>query len=253
MAPPRFHVRRIVGAFADGSSRPLLAETEGGRFVIKLVHGPEGPQALAAEWLGHSLAVAAGLPAAELAAIELDRSLAASVAEDELREAVARGAGVCLGLRVLAGAGAATPAELAAAPDDFALRLLWLDVLLENPDRGPANPNVLRWGASLVPIDYAASLPFHHDWRLSEEAPTRGLEAPPGHLYAARAGALGPWYRALGPRLTREAFGEAAASMPIEWLGGTAFPSPERERAAYAAYLWKRSRALDAQYGRRDR
>ncbi|HEU4533603.1 MAG TPA: HipA family kinase [Polyangiaceae bacterium] len=249
MSPPRFHARRILGAFSSGSSRPLLAETEGGRFVIKLVHGPDGPRALAAEWLGHSLAVGVGLPAAELAAIELDRSLAASVAEDELREAVARGAGTCLGLRVLEGAAAATPAELAAAPDDFALRLLWLDVLLENPDRVAHNPNVLRWGASLVPIDYAASLPFHHDWRLSEEAPAQGLEAPPGHLYAARAGGLGAWYRAFGPRPKREAFGAAAASMPGEWLDGKAFPSAERERAAYAAYLWKRARALDERYG----
>src|SRR5687768_6614493 len=120
MAPPRFRVRRVLGALAGGSSRPLLAETEGGRFVVKLVHGPEGPRALAAEWLGHALAVASGLPSAELAALELDASLAASVAEDELREAVARGAGTCLGLRELRGAVAATPSELAAAPDDFA-------------------------------------------------------------------------------------------------------------------------------------
>lgn len=234
---------------AGGSSRPLLVETEGGRFIVKLVNGPEGPRALAAEWLGHTLAGAVGLPTAELAAIELDAAIAAPIVESELREAVERGAGVCLGLRELAGASPASPSDLEGAPDDFALRLLWLDVLLENPDRRANNPNVLRWGASLVPIDYAATLPFHHDWALTEEGPGRDLGAPAGHIFEGRAGELGRWHRTLHPLLTRAALASAASSLPSEWLSPPAFATEERQRAAYVAYLWKRLRALDARYG----
>src|SRR5262249_21712556 len=146
-----------------------------------------------------------GLPTAELAAIELDATLAAPIDESELREAIERGAGTCLGLRELAGAKPASPADLEGAPDDFALRLLWLDVLLENPDRRASNPNVLRWGASLVPIDYAAALPFHHDWSLNEERPGRDLGAPSGHIFEGRAGELGRWHQALRPLVTRAA------------------------------------------------
>ncbi|HEU4406891.1 MAG TPA: HipA family kinase [Polyangiaceae bacterium] len=245
----RFRARRVVGSLPGGSSRPLLVDTEGGRFIVKLVHGPEGPRALAAEWLGHALAATLGLPTAELAAVELDPSLAAPIAESELREDIERGAGTCLGLRELAGARPASPADLAAAPDDFALPLLWLDVLLENPDRRASNPNVLRWGASLVPIDYAASLPFHHDWALTEQGPARELGAPTGHIFERRAGELGRWHPALRPLLSRQALEAAAASLPPEWLEPAAFATEARQRAAYVAYLWKRLRALDERYG----
>lgn len=51
------------------------------------------------------------------------------------------------------------------------------------------------------------------------------------------------------PNYAFEAIGAAAASLPAEWLGGTAFPSAGRERAAYAAYLRKRQRALAARHG----
>src|SRR5262245_30587743 len=104
MTPVRFRARKVVGSLPGGSSRPLLADTDGGRFIVKLVNGPEGPRALAAEWLGHALAAALGLPTAELAAIELDAALAAEVSDPELRGAIERGAGTCLGLRELAGA-----------------------------------------------------------------------------------------------------------------------------------------------------
>jgi hypothetical protein len=248
VAPVRYRARRVVGSLPGGSSRPLLADTDGGRFIVKLVHGPEGPQALAAEWLGHTLASALCLPTAELAAIELDAALGAPIAESELREQIERGAGTCLGLRELAGAKPASLQELDAAPDDFALRLLWLDVLLENPDRRAHNPNVLRWGASLVPIDYAAALPFHHDWSLTEEQPARDLGPPAGHIFERRAGELERWHRLLRPLLTREALEIAASSLPPEWLAPAAFATEARQRAAYVAYLWKRLRALDARY-----
>jgi hypothetical protein len=241
----RLRALRIAASFDNSSTRPLLVETDSGRFVVKLVHGPEGPRALAAEWVCQKLAQQLGLPTLELAPVMLDRALAASVVESELREAVQRGAGLCLGLRELPGAVSASARDLEAAPDDFALPLLWLDLLIENPDRRRTNPNILRSGALLVPIDHGSSLSFHHDWQVTEQTPRERLEVSPDHVFAGRAGSLMSWHPALRARLDRESIRAACDSIPGEWLGPLAFETEERQRAAYVAILWKRLHFMD--------
>jgi hypothetical protein len=242
----RFGVSRIVSVLPGGSSRPLLVESSAGRFVLKLVGGPEGPQALAAEWIGTKVAALAGLPTLEIAALELDPALATDLLDTELREFAARGAGLCLGVRQLAGARQATSKELTQADDDFALRILWLDVLVQNPDRRGENSNILRHGQALVAIDHASALPFHHDWLVTEDSPGSDLAAPPGHVFGSRAALLPEWHRRLRPLLSREALLEICHDLPDEWLGPASFATPSRQREAYAAYLWKRLRSMDA-------
>lgn len=241
----RLSVRSIAGTLHGGSSRPLLVETESGRFVLKLVNGPEGPFPLAAEWWCTGLARALGLPTLELAALDLDPRLADPIEESELREAVQRGAGLCQGVRELAGARAATPRELERAPDDFVAPLLWLDRLVQNPDRRSANPNILSFGSALFPIDHGAALSFHHTWQLDEQSPSEDLGVPRDHVFAARAATLPDWYSELERRVTRELLNELALGLPDEWLGPLRFGSSERQKLAYATYLWKRLQALD--------
>jgi hypothetical protein len=241
----RLPVRSIVGTLPCGSSRPLLVETQGGRFVLKLVNGPEGPFPLAAEWWCTGLARALGLPTLELVALELDARLADPIEESELREAVQRGAGLCQGVRELVGARAATAKELERAPDDFAIPLLWLDRLVQNPDRRSANPNILAFGSALFPIDHGAALSFHHTWQLDEQSPSEDLAVPRDHVFANRAAALSGWYPELQRRVTRELLNELALGLPDEWLGPLRFGTPERQKLAYSTYLWKRLQALD--------
>jgi hypothetical protein len=245
----RIVARRILQALDGGSTRPLLVETDSGRFVVKLVHGPEGPRPLAAEWLCQRFISRLGLPTLEPVPVVLDADLASTIVESELREAVHRGAGVCLGFRELKGAMPASLRDLEQAPDDFALPLLWLDVLIENPDRRRSNPNVLRSGALLIPIDHGASLSFHHDWRVTEETPGERLEVPREHVFAERAQALPAWHARLRRQLDRESIRAACDSLPAEWLGPPAFESEERQRAAYLAVLWKRLQAMDRVFG----
>lgn len=239
-------VTRLVEGLRTGSSRPLLVEAEGARFVLKLVGGPEGPSALAAEWVGTELARALGFPTLELARLELAPTIVDDDTEWELRDQIVRGAGLCLGTRELRGARIATRAELERATDDFAVPLLWLDVLVENPDRRWANPNVLvAPGGALTPIDHASSLPFRHRWDLDERAPEGALEPPRDHLYGERAARLGDWHGELAARLPRARLDAITASLPDDWACPLAFPTAERQRQAYAAYLWKRLRAMD--------
>jgi HipA-like kinase len=244
MHPRRLQVRDIVDVLTSSSTRPLVVATDEGRFVLKLVGGADGPQVLAAEWIGSRLCGAVGLPTLELVALDLDRELAAGIVESELREEIQRGAGLCLGTRELPGARAATLAELERADDDFALRVLWIDILIENPDRRTQNPNVLKWGNSLVPIDHASAFPFHHSWDLDESQPTRDLGAPTDHVYGNRAPRLRSIGGAVSAALGRDSLNAICASVPDEWLGALSFENADRQRAAYAAYLWKRLRAL---------
>jgi hypothetical protein len=242
----RFAVSRILGVVPGGSSRALLVESDAGRFFLKLVGAPDGARALVAEWIGTSLAALSGLPTLELAALELEPMLAASIEDTEIRELVQRGAGLCLGVRELRGARQATLVELKQADDDFALRILWLDILLQNPDRRRENPNILRQGQALLAIDHASTLPFHHDWLVSENAPAAEHEPPARHVFSARAAGLPAWHGRLRRTITREQLLIICHALPNEWLGSTSFESPERQREAYGAYLWKRLRAMDA-------
>src|SRR5262249_2025318 len=148
--PPRLiHVREVVRVMPAGSTRPLYVETDEGPFVLRLAEGADGPRALAAEWVATRLAERIGLPTLQLRALDVEPRAAAKIAAAEIREHAQRGAGICLGSRVLPGARVARNEEIEAADDDFALRVLWLDMLVENPDRRAANPNILALGASL--------------------------------------------------------------------------------------------------------
>jgi hypothetical protein len=242
-------VARIVGVLPGGSSCPLLVDTESGRVVLKLVHGPEGPRALAAEWICAQMATAIGLPTPELLVLDLDARLSSSIADPELREAVERGSGRCLGLRELPSARPANRLDLETAPDEFAVPLLWLDTWVENPDRRWNNPNVLAWGASLVPIDHGSALGFHHAWKVTEQCPTRNLGCPLGHLYADRETRVPAWHPRLRALVPRDRIDDVCASVPDEWLGPLAFATALRQKLAYAAFLWKRLRGLHVEDG----
>ena len=102
---------------------------------------------------------------------------------------------------------------LAHVPPDFAAQVRWLDWLTMNPDRGPANPNILVDGSRYWLIDHGAALPFQHDWAaVTEAAPMRRAAPIPASF--------------LRPLVPAPATTDAV----------------ERRRSAYAAYLWKRLR-----------
>jgi hypothetical protein len=138
----------------------------------------------------------------------------------------------------------APASALAAADLDFKLRLLWLDTLVQNPDRRADNPNILLVGRALIPIDHAAALPFHHDWQLTERQPAQLEPAP--HVFGALWQTLPAHAAGFASSVTRTQLEQAARSIPEPWLGPIVFDSVERQQLAYAAFLWKRLAALSA-------
>ena len=153
---PSFPVRRVLSRLRSGSSSPIVVDTAGGRFVTKLRGAAQGPSALVAEVIVAELAEHLGLPVPERVSIELPIDVETDDANDELADLLAASVGQNLGFRWIDGASVWPAAEVGRIDDEFAVRVLWLDALVMNPDRTAYNPNVLLGpGAALA----------HRSWR----------------------------------------------------------------------------------------
>jgi hypothetical protein len=238
---PRLTTRHILGRFArGGSSSPVVVETQAGRFVLKLRGAGEGVPALVSELVVGALADRLFLPVPERALVELEPVFESDDKNDELADLLARSVGLNVGLRLLEGAVAPRPEALAALDDDFAARVLWLDGLTLNLDRTHANPNLLSWKGRPWLIDHGAALSFHYDWpHVTEDSPREPFSYR-GHVFETRTALLPGIDDQLAPLLTRDALTTTLSLVPDELLSREPGDHPERIRAAYVAFLWKR-------------
>jgi hypothetical protein len=221
----------------------VVVETDAGRFVAKLRGAAQGPSALVAEVVVASLAERLGLPVPERVLLELEAGVKTEDRHDELAQLLAASAGQNLGFRWLDGARVPSAAELGRIDDEFAVRVLWLDGLVLNPDRTASNPNVLLFRGQPWLIDHGAALMFQHDWaRVDEDAPRAGADHAT-HLFGERRRRLDAYDDALARALPREVLAEVLADVPDSFLADRPREwSPARARAAYVAFLWKRLR-----------
>ncbi len=238
-------ILRVLRRDRTGSSSPVVAATSDGAWFVKLRGAAQGPAALVAEAIVAGLADRLELPVPDRRILFLSPDPPSDDRNDELADLLARSVGENLGFRLIDGAHVARPAECAEAPLDFAARVRWLDWLAQNPDRAPANPNLLRQGQRWWLIDHGAALPFQHDWSaVTEQSPTR-VDRPLPHLFDTRAaGQLAAWDPLLTALLSRQTLTDIVASVPDSFLAPLlAAPSAaalERRRAGYVAFLWKR-------------
>lgn len=237
----RVSASHVLGRLTRGaSSSPVVVETAGGRFVVKLRGAGDGVRALVAELIVAELAARLGLPVPERALVDLDPAFRSDDKNDELADLLTRSVGLNVGFRLLDGSRTPRPEELTALDDDFAVRVLWLDGLTQNPDRTHANPNILLWQRRPFVIDHGAALSFHHDFAsITEESP-REPASYARHVFEQRA----PLLRALDPELAAlldpQALSQALERVPDELLRGALEEAPTRTRAAYYAFLRKR-------------
>jgi HipA-like kinase len=246
MAAPlhRFRASRITRAIRSASTLPVVVETAGGSFVAKLHGAAQGFPALIAEIIVAELAEAIGLPVPERALISMDADTPSNDKNDELVDLLRASAGDNLGFCWLEGAVVPRTAEMAALDDAFAVRVLWLDGLVMNPDRTAQNPNLLLWKRQPWLIDHGAALTFQYDWAGLTEASPREPTDSSRHLFASRAGLLAEWDAVLAAALGREVISAAIGQVPDAFLCA-AFPGEDltRLRAGYHAFLWKRLKA----------
>jgi hypothetical protein len=237
----RFSAVRVERRLTGGNSSPVVVETEGGRFVLKLRGAGHGVLSLVAEIVVAELAERLSLSVPERALVTLPPDVPSADKNDELADLLARSTGTNLGLRLLDGARVATPSELDALEDEFVARVLWLDGFTMNPDRTPSNPNVLVWKQRPWLIDHGSTLAFHHDWRSVTEDSPREPWSYRRHAFSSRASLVARFDGVLAPLIDREALDAAAAAVPDEFLVDVEpHAAPGVTRAAYVAFLWKR-------------
>ncbi len=241
---PRFTAKTVLQRFRQGSSSPVVVETEGGLFVAKLRGAGHGVAALVAELIVAELAAYLGLPVPERVLIDLPMDVESVDKNDELRDLLTRSVGTNVGSRFLSGAKDLVAKDAPGLDNDFAVKVLWLDGLVMNPDRSAANTNILIWNAQPWLIDHGACLGFQHDWSsLSEDAP-REVYDDSRHLFADHAGLLDERDLDLADAMTRDAVFHAVGVVPDELVVATSGePTGDRGRLLYEAFLWKRLRA----------
>jgi len=240
----RSHAVTQVRARLVGSSSPVLVETAGGLFVAKLRGAGQGVAALVAEIIVAELAMALGLPVAELSLLQLPADVESLDKNDELAQLLEFSVGLNLGVRYLDGAKAPRPRQLDELDDDFVARVLWLDGLTQNPDRTFKNPNVLFWHGRPWLIDHGAALTFQYGSAdVTEDSPREPSDFS-NHVFGARAALLSRYDAELATLIDARALVRATEAVPDAFLADLSIdPTPEKSRAFYRAFLWKRLKA----------
>ena len=128
-----------------------------------------------------------------------------------------------------------------ASISDLASRIVWLDGLVQNPDRTVKNPNLLWSQGQLWLIDHGASLGFQHAWsRVTEQSPRAPGWPAATHVLHGRATLVRSVDEVLMPRLSRGVLELAVDAVPDGLLSENSAEARRRRRAAYVAFLWKR-------------
>jgi hypothetical protein len=233
-----------VQPLREGGSLPAVVETESGElFVVKFRGAGQGPRVLVAELVVGLLARAVGLPAPELAVVELSERFGRTEPDPEIQDILQRSHGVNVGLRYLDGAFNFDP--LAAGDlvtEAFATRLVWFDAFVTNPDRTARNPNLMVWERRPWLIDHGAALYAHHDWAAVDDARARtAFPLIREHVLLGASGDVAAVDAELAAMLSPDVLEEVLAQVPDALLtdpvGGQEFASAEAARARYVAYL----------------
>lgn len=235
---PSLRAVRYVTPLREGGSVPAIMELADGRtWVVKLRGAGQGAKALVAEIIVGQLARALGLPAPDVALVELPEALARTERDQEIQELLLASLGANVGLRFLSGAcmfDAAAP--LPGLDPGFASRLVLFDAFVTNVDRTARNPNLLVWQGAPWLIDHGAALYWQHDWDGGVDGADRRFPLIRDHVLLPWADALPQAAAWLREGLTDARIDAAVADVPAAWLHDDP-AAAEPRRHAYAAFL----------------
>jgi hypothetical protein len=236
----------VLSALRKSSSSPVIVETEAGTFFVKLRGAGQGTAALVAEIVVAELAAQVGLLVPPRVLVEFDAHLPSLDPHGELRTLLDRSQGLNLGFELLTGARDLRREEADQVEPGVAAPIVWFDAFVQNVDRTPSNPNLMRRGSELWLIDHGAALTFQHYWpQITEESPREPGDYVEKHLLRVTPAELASWDEPMAAALPRAALEQALDAVPDDFLlpllperAGTT--ELRREREAYVAFLWKR-------------
>jgi HipA-like protein len=242
----RVRARQILSAFRQGSSWPVVVDTGSERLFTKLRATAHGAAPLVAEIVVGELAEVLGLPTPARCLVAIEPGVESLDPHEELLDLLSRSVGLNLGFQLLEGYRDLKPPDTRHIAPELAASIVWLDALVQNPDRTEQNPNLMIKSGRVSLIDNGAALTFQYDWpSVTEQAPRQSGTFVEKHLLRVSPSQLEACDERLAPRLTREVLERALAAVPDEFIRPL-LPSGGdlgRHRAAYVAYLWKRLRA----------
>jgi hypothetical protein len=239
----RLRARQVLSAFRQGSSWPVLVDTGEQRVVTKLRANAHGTAPFVAEIVVGELADTLGIVTPARYLVEIEGGLESRDPHEELLDLLARSQGLNLGFEWLEGYRDLKPADARHVRPELAAAIVWLDALVQNPDRTEQNPNLMIKAGRIALIDNGAALTFQYDWaNVTEHSPRQPGTFVEKHLLRVSSNELAECDAVLAPKLTRETIERALAAVPDEFLMSVAAPVGDvsRQRAAYVAYLWKR-------------
>lgn len=242
----RVRARLVLSAFRQGSSWPVIVDTGREQLFTKLHATAQGTAPLIAEIVVGELADALGLTTPARCLVELPADIESLDPHQELLDLLKRSRGLNLGFELLAGYRDLKPPDTRHIGPELAAAIIWLDALVQNPDRTKQNTNLMIKAGRIALIDNGAALSFQYDWEnVTEHSPRQAGAFVENHLLQVSPSQLQACDDVLAARLTRDVLDRALAAVPDEFLALPSVPggTPARRRAAYVAYLWKRLRA----------
>ena len=236
-----YRALRILRADRGGSSWPVLIDTDAGVFHTKLRGAAQAPASLVAEIIVGGLADALGMSVPARVLIDIPSDVPVDDPHQELGELLYRSVGRNLGFEYLSHVRSFHPMDVPRVDQELASKIVWLDGLVQNPDRTVKNPNLLWSHGALWLIDHGASLGFQHDWpRVTEPSPRSNGWQLGNHLLRSRATELQVLDAGLASRLHRDELESALEAVPDDFLSEDGREATRRRRAAFVAFLWKR-------------
>lgn len=225
----------------------LVEANDQGMYVVKFTGAGQGPRVLIAELICASLARKLGLKVPELVFIELEAALGRAEPDSEIRQLLKASVGKNLGVDYLPGSVTYDPVAGPFPEAELASLIVLFDAYLLNVDRTAKNPNMLSWHKALWLIDHGAALYFHHGWTEADRTASSDSAFRPisQHVLLPLADSLDSAAEKISKAFTDEAFREAVAEIPAEWVTPDAgFADLQACRDAYATWLAARRAAV---------
>lgn len=212
--------QRVLSAFRQGSSWPVVVDTGHERLVTKLHGVAHGSAPLVAEVVVGELADVLGLFTPARCVVEFPVGIQSVDPHEELLDLLARSAGLNLGFAFLEGYRDLKPPDVRHVGPELAASIVWLDALVQNPDRTRQNTNLMIKAGRIALIDNGAALTFQYDWDdVTEQTPRQPGTFVEKHLLQVSPQQLEDRDAELAPKLTREVFRAGVGDRPRRLLG----------------------------------
>lgn len=233
----RVTVTRYVPPLREGGSLPGLVEADDlGTCTVEFTGAGQGPRVLVAEIISATLAKAIGLRTPELKLIDVPEPIAKYEADGEAQDLLTASIGLNLASDFLPGSFSFD--DTTKMPHDEATKVLWLDLLIGNPDRTWRNPNLLMWHCDVWCVDRGAAFYVHHGW--SGEVNRSTFAKPPididAHAMAAQTSTMPDIHEKYASKIDTESLRDGLDSIPDEWLSGVG-PNATEAREIYTNYV----------------